>query len=107
LSNELKKVIDPFNSPTEVTYDELGRTKTVTGTWNGTNYTYVNNVSYRAWGAVKSVSSGSPISYNSRMQPTHYGAYDYTYYDDGKLKEFRDVNDQVGNPQYVQFHYMS
>ena len=107
LSNQSKKVIDPFNSPTEITYDELGRTKTVTGTWNGTNYTYANNVSYRAWGAVKSVSSGSITSYNSRMLPTHYGAYDYTYYDDGKLKEFRDVNDQVGNPQYVQFHYMS
>ena len=107
LSNQLKKVTDPFNSPTEMAYDEIGRTKTVTGTWNGANYTYANNVSYRAWGAVKSISSGPTISYNNRMRPTHYGAYDYTYYDDGKLKEFRDVNDQVGNPQYVQFHYMS
>ena len=107
LSSQLKKVTDPFNSPTEITYDEAGRTKTVTGTWNGTNYTYANNVSYRAWGAVKSISSGSTTSYNSKMRPTHYGAYDYTYYDDGKLKGFRDLSDQIGNPQYVQFHYMS
>jgi YD repeat-containing protein len=106
-SNQLKKVVDPFNSPTEITYDEAGRTKSVTGTWNGTNYTYVSNVSYRAWGEVKSISSGATISYNSRMRPTHYGAYDYTYYDDGKLKGFRDLSDQVGNPRDVQFHYMS
>jgi YD repeat-containing protein len=107
LSDQLKKVTDPFNSPTEITYDEIGRTKTVTGTWNGTNYTYVNNVAYRAWGAVKSSSAGSGTSYNNRMLPTHYGGYDYSYYDDGKLKEFRDQSDQVGNPQNVQFHYMS
>lgn len=110
LSNQLKKVIDPFNSPTDITYDEIGRTKTVTGTWNGTNYTYVNNVSYRAWGAVKTAAFNGQtgtVSYNNRMLPTHYGAYDYTYYDDGKLQEFRDLNDQVGNPQNVQFHYMS
>ena len=107
LSDQLKKVTDPFNSPTEITYDEIGRTKTVTGTWNGTNYTYVNNVTYRAWGAVKSSSASSTISYNNRMLPTHYGAYDYSYYDDGKLKEFRDTQDQVGNPSQVQFHYMS
>jgi YD repeat-containing protein len=107
LSNQLKKVTDPFNSPTEITYDELGRTKTVTGTWNGTNYTYANNVLYRAWGAVKSFSLGATTSYDSRMRPTHYSAYDYTYYDDGKLKGFRDAQDQVGNPNNVQFHYMS
>jgi YD repeat-containing protein len=106
-SNQLKKVTDPFNSPTLLAYDEIGRTKTVTGTWNGANYTYADNVSYRAWGAVKSMSSGPTVSYNSRMRPTHFGPYDYTYYNDGKLKDFRDVTDQVGNPQYVQFHYMS
>jgi YD repeat-containing protein len=107
LSNQLASVVDPFNSPTDISYDEIGRTKTVTGTWNGTNYTYADNVSYRAWGAVKSVSSGPTISYNSRMLPTHYGSYDYTYYDDGRLQEFRDLNDQIGDPHYVQFHYMS
>ena len=107
LSDQVKKVTDPFNSPTDITYDEIGRTKAVTGTWNGTNYTYVNNVAYRAWGAVKSLSSGATTTYNSRMLPTHYGGYDYTYYDDGKLKEFRDQSDQIGDPHFVQFHYMS
>ena len=41
------------------------------------------------------------------MQPTNYGGYDYTYYADGRLKEFWDRSDQIGNPQFVQFHYMS
>ena len=33
--------------------------------------------------------------------------YDYDYYDDGRLKQIRDLDDQTGNPQQVTFHYMS
>ena len=51
------------------------------------------------------------LTYNRRLQPTQYRwaqyRYDYTYYDDGKLKELIDLDDQVGAPSQVQFHYMS
>jgi len=114
LSNQLTSVIDPFNSPTILTYDQIGRTASVTGSWNGTNYTYANNVSYRAWGGVKTATLGGQtetISYNGRMSPSHFQGpsmnIDYTYYNDGKLNTFKDLNDQIGDPHYVQFHYMS
>ena len=112
LANELTSVVDPYNSPTTTTYDQIGRTTAVSGSWNGTNYTYVNDIRYRAWDAVKAWGGQTEaISYNSRMLPTHFGAsgmsIDYTYHGDGQLKTFKDLNDQIGDPHYVQFHYMS
>ena len=114
LSNAVQNVTDPFGAPTNFTYDTAGRTATVTGTFSGTNYTYASNVSYRAWGAVKSASLGGAtetITYSNRMLPAHFESsgmkYDYAYYDDGKLNQFKDLNDQIGDPHYVTFHYMS
>lgn len=112
----MQNVTDPFGAPTNLTYDTAGRTATVTGTFNGTNYTYASNVSYRAWGAVKSALLGGlteTTTYTNRMLPLHFELssntmkYDYTYFDDGKLKQFKDLNDQIGDPHYVTFHYMS
>ncbi len=112
VANQLTSVVDPFNSPTTTTYDQSGRIAAVTGSWNGTNYTYVNDLRYRAWGAVKAWGGQTAlVLYNSRMLPTHFGgsgmSIDYTYHDDGQLKTFKDLNDQVGDPHFVQFHYMS
>jgi YD repeat-containing protein len=38
LSGQLKKVTDPFSSPTNLSYDSTGRPQSVTGSFNGTNY---------------------------------------------------------------------
>jgi YD repeat-containing protein len=114
LSNQLTSVVDPFSTATSITYDQVGRTATVTGSWNGTNYTYANNVTYRAWGGLKSATVGGAnkaITYNNRMLPSHFGgagmSIDYTYHNDGKLNTFKDLADQIGDPHDVQFHYMS
>ncbi|HEX6716097.1 MAG TPA: hypothetical protein VF088_03260 [Pyrinomonadaceae bacterium] len=113
LSGQLHSVTDPFNSPTTIDYDTAGRTQAVTGTYGGTNYTYVNNVRYRAWGAVKKFGNSTTdiVTYNSRMLPTQYRLYqyryDYSYYNDGRLKSLTDLDDQVGDPHTVTFHYMS
>ncbi len=119
LSSELQSITDPFNSTTNFSYDNVGRTISVTGSYSGTNYTYANNVVYRAWDSVKSASVGGvlkTISYNSRVKPTQYRLtagstnmmrFDYSYFDDGRLKEIKDLDDQIGDPHFVQFHYMS
>ncbi|MCM3870120.1 MAG: hypothetical protein ND895_05415, partial [Pyrinomonadaceae bacterium] len=114
LSSGLESVTDPFNSTTNLSYDAAGRTASVTGSYSGINYTYANNIVYRAWGAVKSASTGASaktVSYNSRLQPTEFRSfqmrYDYSYFDDGKLKGIKDLDDQIGDPHEVQFHYMS
>jgi YD repeat-containing protein len=33
--------------------------------------------------------------------------FDYSYFEDGRLKTLKDLDDQTGDPHYVQFHYMS
>ena len=111
---ELQNVTDAFSATTTFSYDNVGRTASVTGTYDGGNYTYVSSVGYRAWGAVKSATFGigsETASYNWRMQPTQYsgaaGSFEYSYYDDGRLQQLHDLNDQVGDPHFVQFHYMS
>jgi YD repeat-containing protein len=108
-SNQLQAVTDPFNATTNLSYDNAGRTNGVTGSDSGTNFTYVGSVGYRAWDAVKN-RDGATTSFNSRMQPIQFrgwGRYDYTYYDDGRLKQIRDLDDLVGDPHQVTFHYMS
>jgi len=117
ISGELQSLTDPFNSTTNLNYDSAGRTSSVTGSYGGTNYTYASSVGYRAWGAVKAASFGDnfseTVSYNSRMQPTqfrigtNYMRYDYSYFDDGRLKQLTDLDDVGGQPSQVQFHYMS
>jgi len=111
---ELQNVTDAFGAATTFTYDNVGRTASVTGTYDGGNYTYVSSVGYRAWGAVKAATFGvgsETASFNSRMQPTQYsgaaGLFDYSYYDDGRLQQLHDQNDRVGDPHFVTFHYMS
>ncbi len=114
LSGKLKSVTDPFNATTNINYDATGRTLNVSSNYGGTNHTHISNVGYRAWGGVRSMRLGSlneTRTYNRRLQPVQYRyaqyRYDYTYYDDGKLKELIDLDDQVGSPSQVQFHYMS
>jgi YD repeat-containing protein len=114
LGGNLKSVTDPFGGITNLTYDATGRTVSVTGSVGAVNHTYISNIGYRAWGAIRSMSVGSLTdtrTYNQRLQPTQYRyaqfRYDYTYYDDGRLKELIDLDDQVGAPSQVTFHYMS
>lgn len=118
LANQLQSITDSFTSTTTLTYDTSGSTTNVSGSFGGTNYTYANNIAYRAWGAVKSATLGGyseAITYDSsRMRPTAFQVnsgsmmnYQYTYFDSGQLKEFKDLADQVGDPHSVQFHYMS
>lgn len=110
LGGQLSSVTDPFNSTTNLNYDAVGRTQSVTGAYGGTNYTYANDIEYRAWGAVKR-HDVKTIAYNNRMQPTQFRyfqyRYDYNYHPDGKLKHLIDLDDIVGSPSQVTFHYMS
>ncbi|HEY6806783.1 MAG TPA: DUF4214 domain-containing protein [Pyrinomonadaceae bacterium] len=117
LSGALQSVTDPFSSPTNFTYDSTGRTAGVTGSYGGTNYTYANSISYRAWGAVKAATFNNTINetvtFDARLQPEHFRLtsggfnlmrYDYNYHDDGALQQLMDLDDQM---QQRPFHYMA
>ena len=107
---------DPFNSTTNLSYDVAGRTLSVSGSYGDTNYTYASSIGYRAWGAVKAATVGTifgngsseTISYNNRMQPTQFRltigslnimSYDYSYYNDGRLQQLMDLDDQMQTRQ--------
>ncbi len=110
LGGQISSVTDPFSSTTDLNYDAIGRTESVTGAYAGVNYTYADDVEYRAWGAVKR-HGAKTTTYNNRMQPTQFQyfqyRYDYNYHPDGKLKHLIDLDDIVGAPSQVTFHYMS
>ena len=110
LGGQVSSVTDPFGSTTNLNYDAVGRTESVTGEYAGVSRTYANDIEYRAWGAVKRHGVRT-ITYNNRLQPTQFRLvqfrYDYTYHPDGSLKHLYDLDDVVGSPSQVTFHYMS
>jgi YD repeat-containing protein len=110
LGSQVSSVTDPFGSTTNLNYDAIGRTESVTGEYAGVNRTYASDIEYRAWGAVKR-HGVQTITYNNRMRPTQFRhfqyRYDYNYHPDGQLKHLTDLDDMVGSPSLVQFHYMS
>jgi len=107
LLGQLKKITDPSDAEINYAFDRTGRLTGVTG--SGTLYssvsTYASNISYRGWGALKSMNYGDSttetLEYNNRLQPTSYSVSgikvyntttaqpeggDFTYYNDGTLK---------------------
>ncbi len=110
LGGQVTSVTDPFASTTNLNYDAVGRTESVTGSYSGVSHTYANDIEYRAWGAVKRHGART-ITYNNRLHPTQFRynqhRYDYNYHPDGKLKQLIDLDDIVGSPSQVTFHYMS
>ena len=112
---------DPFGASFSYTRDVQGRLKLVTGSPYAGTTSYVNDVTYRAWGAPKTVSyngSTSTIGFNSRLQPTQFrltangnGASiireDYSYFGDGRLNSLTDLDDTAGTNPPVSLRFLS
>jgi YD repeat-containing protein len=122
LANQLQSLTDPFNSTINYGRNNTGKLTSVTGSVYAGVSSYVSNVQYRAWGALKSASYGNDSSsttvYNARLQPsqfrltenTHGWSYireDYFYFADGRLRILTDLDDTPGtNPPWTQ-RYLS
>lgn len=121
LGGQLIGITDPFNASFSYTRNAQGQLKAVTGSPYAGFTNYITNVTYRAWGAAKSVTyagSNSTIAFNSRMQPTQFrltangtGASvireDYTYFDDGALNTLTDLDDTAGSSPPVSLRFLS
>lgn len=113
LAGQLMSVTDPFGASFSYTRDVRGQLKTVTGSPFAGTTNYITDVTYRAWGAPKTVGYvgfTATIAFNSRMQPTEYrGAMseDYGYYADGTLASVLDLNDTAGNNPPVTLRFLS
>jgi YD repeat-containing protein len=109
LAGELSSITDPFSSTISYSRDNAGRLTAVTGTSSGGVTTYASNIQYRAWGAIKYLSSGDSktlqASFDSRLQPSAFSvsgsiSKTYDYSDDGKLSFSSDLLDHHFDRSY-------
>ncbi len=127
LSGELKSLTDPQGRTTNYDYDSVGRLANVTGAGYNNASQFANGFEYRAWGAPKHYNIGfdwwngtssltpTDLSYNSRLQLTHFKLThptpeaapiyesDYQYYLDGRPKFIADKR-AWGSPPTENMH---
>jgi YD repeat-containing protein len=113
LAGQLMSVTDPFGASFSYTRNVRGQLKSVTGTAFAGVTNYITDVTYRAWGAPKSVAYvgfTSTIGFNSRMQPTEFrGAMreNYSYFADGTLSTVVDLDDTAGTNPPMSLRFLS
>jgi YD repeat-containing protein len=99
LAGDLTSLTDPFGAQIGYAYDATGRSTQVTGSTFGGVTGYVSNLTYRAWGGLKSLSYSNSktlsMTYNARLEPSTYEVpgvikKSYQYYDDESLKFTQD-----------------
>ncbi len=109
LAGALKSITDPDGAMLSYGYDNVGRLLAITGSSFGGVSTYASNRQYRAVGNLKHQNYGNgkslDISYNSRLQPTHFAVpgvllKDYQYHSDGRLKYSADLVDNRFDRSY-------
>jgi YD repeat-containing protein len=118
LAGGLTSVTDPTGAVINYAYDQTGRTTGVTGSSFGGVTSYASNMQYRAWGAVKNLSTGdgktTGVSYNSKLQPTDFSvgtsnsgviSKHYDYNSDGRLHYSQDQLDNRFDRSYT-YDYM-
>ena len=107
---------DPFGQRIDYGTDKAGKLKGITGTpFDSSDATgtapvtnYIDDIQYRAWGAVKSIDYGNSTNlsqtFNSRLQVDEFRVWkdnqadsiikkNYQYYNDGQLKFSSDSGD--------------
>jgi YD repeat-containing protein len=113
LANQLTNVTDPTGASISYTYDQTGRMTDVTGTTFSGVTQYATNMQYRAWGAVKNMSSGdgktTAVTYNSRLEPTDFSVSSliskhYEYNADARLRYSQDNLDNRFDRAYSYDH---
>lgn len=121
LAGQLTSITDPFGASFAYQRDSQGQLKAVTGSPYAGITNYVTDVTYRAWGAPKSVSYngvGSTIAYNARMQPAQFrlthnsnGAgiirENYGYFGDGRAATLTDLDDTIGTNPPATLRFLS
>ena len=104
LAGQLKQITTPTLDTIDYTRDRTGAVTKVSGTPRGGVTDYVSDMSYRAWGAEKSLSVGFlnysvSKSYNVRMQIAQIDdqgklSADFTYNPDGLINTIRGMRDR-------------
>lgn len=125
LAGGVKKITDPWNASITYAYNKAGEVTTITGVgyadinqWtNRTVSQFASNVTYRAWGAIKSFTNGNfatektnfSLNYDTRLQMTRFDgggrATDHTYYNDSRVKDITDSTWSSFNPRTYNYDH--
>jgi YD repeat-containing protein len=99
IAGGLTKIYDSYNGTISYAFNSAGQVTGVTGTHYAGVTQFASGMQYRAWGGLKHATyfnSGSfDLSYNGRLQMTHYGGglgSDFQYYADGRVKFASSTN---------------
>jgi RHS repeat-associated protein len=88
LAGELASLTNPLGTLVNYSYDKIGRATGATGSAGANPSVYASSMTYRAFGAIKSMSYGDgrglSTTYDSRMRPTKWDVssvlgYNYNY----------------------------
>lgn len=114
LADRLNSITDPFGDSFTYTRNVQGQLTAVTGSPYAGWTSYISNVTYRAWGAPKSITyaggTTATIAYNARLMPTEFRGFmreNYAYYADGKLASLTDLDDTAGNNPPMSLRFLS
>ena len=104
-ANQLTSITNPSGAQVGYTYDTTGRPASVSGSGYGGVSSYVNSMSYRAFGLKQMNYANSrtlSLQYDNRMRPTQWSIpnvlrmqYSYTWELSGRLEFARNLDDET------------
>jgi RHS repeat-associated protein len=116
LAGELTSITNPWNAQVGYAYDKTGRPTSVSGSGYSGLSSYVNNITYRAFGLKQmSYNNGRTLSvqYNNRLMPTQWNVsgvlgwnYSYQYFGEnsGRVMYAQNINDGTLDRSYDYDH---
>jgi YD repeat-containing protein len=114
LAGQLKSVANPWGAQVGYGYDKVGRTTNVSGSGYAGVSSYVNSMSYRAFG-LKQMGYGNgrtlSLQYDNRMRATQWSIpgvlrmqYGYNWESTGRVEFARNVDDETLDRYYGYDH---
>ena len=107
LAGALKAFTDHAGSRVDYAFNSGGMLTAVTGSGAHSTPTYLSNIAYRAWGAIKDLDFGNgahqQLNFNSRLQNsstslsngTVNATWTFNYYADGKIQKVTDSQNPI------------
>ena len=107
LAGALKVFTDHAGSRVDYAFNNAGMLTAVTGSGAHSIPTYLSNIAYRAWGAIKDMDFGNGahqhLNFNSRLRNTSMtlsngsisAAWNFDYYADGKIQKVTDSQNPI------------
>jgi RHS repeat-associated protein len=114
LSGQLNSITNPWGAQVGYGYDKTGRPSNVSGSGYVGLTSYVNSLSYRAFGLKQMANNNGrtlSVQYDNRLRPTEWSIpnvlrlqYDYTWERDGRVGFVRNPDDETLDRYYGYDH---